>query len=214
MGFAAPAHAYDRELFAYAASHMIEYKDIPAVLDARRQANFSASESSGTSFLCGDDAQRVEFDTGNVGFFMNYPGKGEGGGVSVSVYQYASSAKAIKAFNAIKSGLKQCAGPSTGQQTFDDGAVDTWSRVITTGEVPMVTIAGVPSVFMNTNYDDVTTGGEEDFRFSSDSYQVFTLLNDVVINTSSYTGSELNLPTKKRQAVNRVAFNAVTQWLR
>jgi hypothetical protein len=42
---------------------------------------------------------------------------------------------------------------------------------------------------------------------------VYTLVNDVIINTSRYTGSELNMSTRERRAVNQVAFNAVTRWL-
>ena len=42
---------------------------------------------------------------------------------------------------------------------------------------------------------------------------MYSLVDDVIITTNFYTGSELNLPTKKRKAINQVAFNAVSAWL-
>ncbi len=214
---AAPAQAYDRELYAYAAGHMIGHEDIPASLNAKKGANFGAYPTSGKNFLCGDDNTRVEFAGGQMQFSVNYIGKKDSAGVGVSITQYGSASQAIKAFNELKAGLKKCEGPASGQQTFDDGSTDTWSRLNTTGSVPLVTVAGVASVFLNENYEDVTSGSADGTygggSYSSDSYSVYTLVNDVIINTSRYTGSQLNMSTKERKAVNQVAFNAVTRWL-
>ena len=212
VGFAAPAQAYDRDLYAYAASHMVDYRDIPASLKVRKGASFNANPSTGKSYLCGDDQKSVDYPGGKYNFSINYQGRGRDGGINVTVNQYESNEKAISAFNALKKGLRECAGAANGQQTYEDGSVDTWSRLTTTGNVPLVTIAGVPSVFMNMNYEDVVTGEYSD-RYTSDTYNVYTLVNDVIINTSRYTGSQLNMPTAERRAVNQVAFNAATRWL-
>ena len=48
---------------------------------------------------------------------------------------------------------------------------------------------------------------------TSDGYNVYTLVNDVIIDTGYYTGSELNMSTNQRKDVNQAAFNAVTRWL-
>lgn len=214
VGLATPAAAYDRDAYAYAAGHMIGYQDIPKSLDAKRGPYFNAG--SGTSnFLCGDDSKTVTFPGGKFDFSISYNGKGQTDGVDVSVSQYASSSRAIAAFEKLKSGLKRCEGESSGQENYgtdDDPSIDTWSRLNTSGVVPLVTIAGVQSVFLNQNYQDVTTG-DNPGTYSSDSYTVYTLVDDVIISTSRVTGSELNIPTKERRAVNQVAFNAVTRWV-
>jgi hypothetical protein len=212
IGLAAPAQAYDRELYAFAAGHMIGANDVPASLNVKKGGDFGAFPSGKTNFLCGDADKQVNYPGGDHQFNMNYDGRKGGTGISVNVTQYASAQKAIRAFNDLKKGLKECEGPASGQQTFDDGSTDSWSRLNTTGNVPLVTVAGVQSVFLNENYEDVTTG-EGAGTYSSDSYSVYTLVNDVIINTSRYTGSELNMSTRERRAVNQVAFNAVTRWV-
>lgn len=212
VALAAPAQAYDRELYSYAAGHMIEPSDIPAPLSVKKGADFSAYPTTGKSYLCGDENKSIQYAGGDHQFFMSYTGRKDGMGVQVSVNHYASDSAAIKAFNELKRKLQQCAGTANGQRTFEDGTFDTWSRLTTTGNVPLVTVAGVSSVFLNQNFDDVTSGEFND-RYSSDQYNVYTLVNNVIINTSHSTGSELNMSTKERRAVNQVAFNAVTRWL-
>lgn len=211
VGMAGPAQAYDRDTYSYAASHMIGHKDIPTSLNVKKGASFTANPSFGKNYLCSDDTKSVEYPGGVYQFSMAYEGR-KNSGVTVNVYQYASSTKAIKAFEALQSALKQCEGTASGSQTFDDGSTDSWSNLTTTGKVPMVTVAGVQSLFQNQNYDDVTTG-EYGGRYTSDSYSVYTLVGDSIITTNYYTGSELNMTTKQRKAVNQVAFNAVTRWL-
>lgn len=212
VGLAAPALAYDRELYSFAAGHMIAAKDVPAPLQIRKDAFFNADATSLSNFLCSDGDKQVRYPGGEVVFTMSYNGLKGADGVSVNVTQYASAQKAIRAFNQLKKGLQECSGPASGQETYDDGSTDTWSRLTTTGNVPLVTVAGVQSVFLNENYEDVTTG-EFASRYVSDTYNVYTLVNDVIINTFHYTGSELNMSTRERRAVNQVAFNAVTRWV-
>lgn len=211
VGMAAPAQAYDRDGYAYAASHMIGYTDIPKSLNVKRGASFNANPSHGKNYVCSSESKTVEYAGGVHQFSMGYEGR-KSAGVNVNVTQYATASKAIKAFDQLKKGLKECAGSKSGSQTFDDGSTDSWSSLTTTGNVPLVTVAGVQSVFQNQNYDDVTTG-EYGGRYTSDTYTVYTLVDDAIINTNFYTGSELNMTTKQRKAVNQVAFNAVTRWL-
>ena len=213
IGMATPAQAYDRELYAYAAGHMVGHQDIPAPLSVKKNASFNAYSASGETYLCGDDAKNVTYPGGEYQFSVSYLGRKGGMGVSVTVTQYASARAAIRAFDALKKAVRQCEGPASGQQTYEDGTSDTWSRLTTSGNVPLVTVAGVESIFLNVNYDDVTINSDEENRYSSDAYDVYTLVNDVIIDTSHYTGSELNMSTKERRAVNQVAFNAVTRWL-
>lgn len=211
-GIATPAHAYDRDLYSFAAAHMIAASDIPAPLQVKKGANFSAFPDGRTNFLCTKEDRQVEYPGGAYSFSMNYNGRKDASGIASTVTRYRSAELAIAAFDRLKKGLKECAGPSSGQESYEDGSTDSWSRLTTTGTVPLVTIAGVASVFVNENYEDVTTG-QFPGRYTSDNYNVYTLVNDVIINTSHYTGSELNMATKERRAVNQVAFNAVTRWV-
>lgn len=212
VGLAAPAQAYDRDLYAFAAGHMIGHEDVPASLNVKKGANFGAFPNTGKNFVCGDATRQIEYTGGDYQFSMSYDGRKGATGVNVLVSQYSSAQQAIKAFNQLKKAVGECSGPASGQETYDDGSTDTWSRLTTTGNVPLVTVTGVPSVFLNENYEDVTAG-EYPNRYTSDNYSVYTLVDDVIITTSRYTGSEINMSTKERRAVNQVAFNAVTRWV-
>lgn len=209
---AAPvAQAYDREAFSYAASHMLAPNKIPASIGLNDTLSFTASD--GVEFyICRNGDKDIKVTPGIHTFNASYDSKkGVEGGLGISVNQYATSVKAIKAFGEVKKALTSCAGPTSGAQTFE-GGTDTWSRISTTGNVPAVTITGVSSLFFNINYSDVATGPDAS-EYSSDTYFVYTLVNDSIITTNYYTGSALNLPTKKRKVINQIAFDAVTAWL-
>ncbi len=47
----------------------------------------------------------------------------------------------------------------------------------------------------------------------NDSYSVYSLVDDVIIQTQFYANTNDNLTTKQRKAVNQLAFNAETRWL-
>lgn len=210
---AAPAaQAYDAEAFSYAAGHMLQEKEIPASIGLSDTMSFNAS-NAGEFYLCRKGDKDVMINAGVNTFNASYDSKkGVEGGLNITVNQYATSVKAIKAFGQLKRAVKSCAGAAGATQTFDDGTTDTWARLTTTGTVPAVTITGVPSLFLNANYTDVASGPEGS-EYTSDTYNVYTLVDDVIITTYYYTGSELNLPTTKRKAINKVAFDAVSAWL-
>lgn len=210
---AAPAaHAYDAEAFSYAAGHMLQEKEIPASIGLSDTMSFSANTDA-MFYVCSNADRSVKIPAGQNAFFANYDSKkGVEGNLSIAVNQYASSTSAIKAFGKLKKAVTTCAGEAGDTQTFDDGTTDTWARLTTTGTVPAVTITGVPSLFLNANYTDVSSGPEGS-EYTSDTYTVYTLVDDVIITTAYYTGSEQNLPTKKRKAINQVAFDAVSAWL-
>jgi hypothetical protein len=66
-------------------------------------------------------------------------------------------------------------------------------------------------VFINVNYDDGSAN--EDFAAASDTYAVYTLLDDVIISTQYTTGSDENVSTKDRKKVDKVAFTAIDRWI-
>jgi hypothetical protein len=212
---AVPASAYDRDAYSYAAGHMISAKDVASPLKVKSPGYFSAGPDGG-SFLCMKDDKEVKVKGGVYRFTMDYNSmSGKRPSVTMGVQQFASSTKAIRAFDQLTKAAKTCSGTTGGSDNWTDenGApvVEQWSQLTTTGKVPLVTIVGVPSIFINTNYQNVVSNQES--PYSSDSYTVYTLLNDVIISTSFFSGSELNISADQRKAVNQTAFNAVDVWL-
>lgn len=216
----APAQAYDKKSYEYAAGHMIDRKDIPVSLGAFRKAmGFNAFQSIGKPQLCvlpgGPSVPDTEvtFPGGRLQFEANYNSKGDGPqSLWVTVLQYADAQKAIAAFDEAKKEAKKCTGTVTSSFTDpDSGAVSTYTVMTENGVVPSVTTTGVESLFVNVNSDSTATSQEAPYR--SDQYSVFSLVNNVIITTNYRTDATLNIKTKKRKAINQVAFNAETAWL-
>ncbi len=221
VGAIAPAQAYDRDAFAYAASHMIERSDIPASLGAfKKNLTFTAwTTSSGTNNACyvpKSDADapdvNVKFPGGKYAYAASYNGRGKDAPyLIVNVDQYASDSAAIKAFRVLQKGISKCTGTGSSTWTDEDGTVTTYSTAVTHGVVPEVSTLGVESLFVSNNSLSESTPG--DSRFVNDNYTVFSLFGDVIIQTQYMSNTNDNLTTKQRKAVGRVAFNAESAWL-
>lgn len=212
---AAPASAYDPKEYGYAAGHMITPGDIAKPLTVNSKGYFSAGPDGG-AVLCMKNDKEVKYPGGTDRYSIDYDAKnGKRPSITVSVQQYATSTKAITAFDTLTKAAKKCAGPASGSDSWtgDNGApvVEQWSQLTTTGKVPLVTIVGVPSVFINVNYQNAVSN--QDSPYSSDNYTVYTLVNDVIISTTFFTGSQLNITAPQKKAVNQTAFNAVDAWL-
>ena len=220
VAVAAPAHAYDKKSYEYAAGHMIDRKDIPAALGAfQKTMSFNAFQVSDKAVLCtipgGQSVPdtEVNYPAGKLHFEANYNAKGNGPqALWVSVQQYADAQKAIAAFNQAKKVIKSCTGTvSTSFSDPDSQVVSTYTVMTENGVVPSVTTTGVESLFVNVNSDSTATSEEAPFR--SDQYSVISLVNNVIITTNYRTDAALNIKTKKRKAINQTAFNAETAWL-
>ncbi len=212
---AAPASAYDPKEYAYAAGHMITPQDLAKPLSVKSKGYFSAGPDGG-SFLCRKNDKDVNYPGGVNRYSIDYNApNGKRPSITVSVQQYSTSTKAITAFEKLSKAAKECAGPASGSDNWTDenGApvVQQWGQLTTTGSVPRVTVVGVPSVFINVNYESVISNAES--RYSSDNYTVYTLVNDVIISTTFFSGSQLNITAPQKKAVNQTAFNAVGAWL-
>ena len=221
IAFAGPASAYDKDAYAYAAGHMIDRSDIPPELGVYKKAmGFNAFTSTFDLNLCSvpnadpnAPSRDYTYPSGRYQFSAEYDTRDEEGpSTMVTVNQYASAEKAIRAFDKATSRIKGCEG--TGSSTWTDpatGAVTTYSTQITNGVVPAVTTTGVESLFVSSDNLSATVPG--DSKFINDTYTVLSLVDDVVIVTSFYANGNDNLTTKQRKAVNQVAFNAETAWL-
>jgi len=220
VALATPAQAYDKDAYAYAAAHMIQRSDIPAVLGAfTDDMSFSAGPERGKAYLCSLDSStdgpipQFSYPTGRLQYSANYAAKGRNApSLWVSVMQYASASKAIAAFDVAKKQVKNCKGTFTNSFTdTDSGVVSTSTTQTTNGIVPSVSTLGVDSIFVSVN--SVFSGSSEEAPFKGDQYQVWSLIDDVIITTSYNMESADNVSTQKRKAVNQVAFNAETAWL-
>jgi hypothetical protein len=215
IAVASPAHAYDADAYAYAAGHMLKTGDLPAALgDFGPGMDFSASQPTGKVFLCFIGEKQYSIPGGRFSFGASFYERRKdvvGNGLIQTVAQYASAEKAISAFEALQKSIKNCKGTTSQTWTNDDGSVQTSSSLTTNGRVPGVTEVGVESLFVNQNY--LTTSTSVQNRYASDTYTVYTLLNDVIISTSYTTGNLENIPTKLRAKVNEVAFTAIDRWL-
>lgn len=137
----------------------------------------------------------------------------EGPFVEVTVYQYAKATDAIKAFRQLERRINQCVTSNSDTWTDPDtGQTTTWTSQTTVGKVPLVTIVGVESRFVNTNRTSSSTT-DVDAPNSSDVYSVFSLIDDAIIVTSADSGSFNDFGTKQKRAVNRLAFAATGNWV-
>ena len=217
---AAPAaQAYNRDLYTYAAGHMITQSDIPkalGVFDSR--LNFSASPGY-KNFLCyvpsedpQDNGASISTGKSQYQFMANYNSKkASGPSVQVQVLKYASDSAAIKAFNAMKTQSKKCNGSGSTTSTDDDGTSYTNSWLVKTSVVPAVSVVGVESIGITQN--NLGTDSTSDDPFLNDNYAVYSLVNDAIIETTYFVNGPKNMTSAQRKAVNQVAFNAISEWL-
>lgn len=216
----APASAYDKKSYGYAASHMIDRSDIAKSLGQfRKTMAFNAYSSNGPYSLCTIPGTGSLPDTdvtipqGKFRFSANYGAKGNGPqALWVDVEQYADANKAIAAFNEGKVAVKKCTGTVTNSWTDPTtNEVTTYTVAIENGVVPSVSTLGVESLFVNVNSDSTATSQEAPWH--NDDYTVYTLINNVIIATHFSTGATLNISPKQRKGANKTAFNAQTAWL-
>lgn len=213
------AAAYDREAYAFAAAHMIESSDIPKVLgDFDPAMSFNAGMGVKT-YLCylrssNPDAAGTDVLVGRPqlqysGYYS--PSKGPQVSVGVRVLQFGSAGEAIEAFDELKAQARKCKGAGSSTWTDDNGTKTTSAWKVVNSVVPQVTVAGVPSIGITQDNLSVSSDGGQ--PSASDSYTVYTLVNDVILSTSYDAGGTTNTTKEQRKATNQVAFNAVSRWV-
>lgn len=213
---AVPAQAYDKDAYVYAAGHMLQSDDVPASLGAFGKTMYFNASSGTKIYVCYVNSTDITVKPKSVNLFSanfneDFDG-GAGNSISQSVYQYASAEKAISAYESLTKAIKGCTGTTSNSWTDEDSGVTQTSTSLTTnGKVPSVTEVGVESVFVNSNY--LTTSSDGKDKYASDSYTVFSLVNDVILSTGYTTGNLENIPTKQRKQVNQMAFDAIGRWL-
>jgi hypothetical protein len=208
-----PALAYDADAYAYGAGHMVRTSDVPANLGSFGRAMlFSANEGRLPIEVCDIDGVTYRAPGGKVTFTGNFSTRADGGNsLSEQVTWFASASAAIGSFRTLSARAQKCTGTQSGTWTDDDGVEYSWSALTTHGKVPMDTVTGVESIFVNVNYVDASsTQANPTLR---DAYQVFTLVDDAIIVTSFTREDEANVATGQRKSVNEVAFRAIGRWV-
>ena len=210
---AAPAAAYDVDAYVFAAGHMLQSADVPKGLgNFGERMFFSANTGRSKLDLCSPkEGAPVFIRGGNAYYTANFStGSDDSNFLSETVITYASDSAAMKAFDQASKDLAACLGTQTGSWDDGSGTTYTYSSTTTTGKVPMVTVTGVESVFLNTNnVDGSSTSSSKELR---DQYQVMTLVGDAIIVTGYERADDANVSTRLRKKVNQAAFNAVTRW--
>ena len=107
--------------------------------------------------------------------------------------------------------VKKCDGRVDTSWTGLDGTVYSSDTLTTTGKVPGVTVAGVESVFINldSNFDATL----DDPASVNDQRALFTLVNDVIIQSGFDIGTSKNISRAQKKGLEKVAFDMVDSWL-
>lgn len=219
LALAPAASAYDREMYSYAAGHMIERSDIPKALGSFDSRPFFDAGPGLPTYLCylpsgNPDTAGTDVKVGKAQYQFSAvysPNKGPASSVSVRILQYADANAAIKAFQTLKKESTRCTGSGSTTWVNEDGTQTTSSWMVSTSTVPSVAVAGVSSVGIT--QDNLSVSSDDGDRSTNDTYTVYSLVNDVIITTSYGVGGSTNLTSAQRKAVNQVAFNAVGRWV-
>ena len=215
VAVAAPAQAYDEDAYAYAATHMLKSDDLLAALgDFGSNMSSSASQSSSKIYLCyigqtnhtcsrRETLVRVLVQREPEGRLGQQPGPDD--------HPVRQRREGHLRLREAAEGGQEVHRHDDPDMANDDGSTQTSSSLTTNGKVPGVTEVGVESVFVNQNYLSTSSNAKD--RYASDTYTVFTLLNDVILSTNYSSGNLRNIPTKLRKKVKQVAFTAIDRWL-
>lgn len=206
---ASPATAYDTTAYGKYAAGFVSATDIPKSLGTfEANPSVSISPMSASWYLC--DAAKIAAPTFAVDANF-YPRKDGQTDVGFFAYVYSSNVKAEDAFRGLVKGSAKCVGTKTTTDTTETGVSYTWTRAVTTGRVPLVTVTGVASVFLNS--DTLSSNASDAGVSTSDTYSVFTLTNDTILQTQVISPQNTTLSAKQKKAANQLAFNAEGAWV-
>ena len=210
-----PASAYDKAAYGYAASHFLNEKQIPKVFAPKAKGfNVSINPVEYAQVVCGygpGGKREVKLAKGIIESYAGYGLKVGMNDLSVNVIQYKSNVAAEKAFMSMSKLLKKCDGTVDTSWTDNDGTVYPSSTLTTTGSVPGVTVTGVQSVFIDLDSTFAATANSP--ASVNDQRKVFTLLNDVIIQSGYFSGTSKNMTSAQKKGLNKVAFDMVDSWV-
>lgn len=215
VGIAAlPSHAYDRDAFAYSASHFLSANQLPAAFASKRGININLTTPGISNFVCTNakDQNKEESLTRslrNSTSFYNVRDKSLG--LTISVSEYKSNTVAEKAFIKLTTDIKKCDGNISGSYTDDSGTVYPYQNIVTSGQIPAVTVTGVQSIFTNEDSNNLAVGDQP--AYMSDNMNIYTLVNNAIIVTEGTSSGAANLTTQQKRSLIKIANDMVTAWV-
>lgn len=210
------AQAYDREAFAFAASHFLSPKDLPKAFAAKPAISVTVMDSGKSDpFICTSPTPNgpdVNMSRSLRFASVSYDVLRRDLGLAISVTEFTSNVAAEEAFAKLTKDIKKCEGNYTDSHT-DDGTVYPFQNIVTTGKIPAVTVTGVASIFINQNSNTFYASDTDRPAFLDDYMSIFTLLNDAIIMTRGINSSASNLTAPQKKALEQVANQMVTEWV-
>lgn len=211
LGSAGPVAAYDQDGFAYAASHMVLSVDIPANLSVKRNAKFTAENTSHQRSLCFVEDTCVGYQAGEAEYAIVYRGRASGK-LEETVVKYSTAKAAGRAFRTLLGGIDET-NEGNGRSNPDDYANIDSRPLATTSENKNYIYVGDQQA-----YTDIAPSSSAVivpftvFR-TRETHTVITLLDQVVNSTNYQTGLDAEVSMKQRRSVHMVAFAATERWL-
>jgi hypothetical protein len=209
------AQAYDREAFAFAASHFLSPKDLPKAFAAKPAMSVQVMDSGRNgSYVCTSPTPNgpdVKMSRTLRSAFASYDVVRRDLNLFISVNEFKNNVAAEEAFAKLTKDIKKCEGNYTGSWTSDDGTVYPYQNIVTTGKIPAVTVAGVASIFVNQNSSNAAVGDSP--VYLNDALNIYTLVNDAIINTQGLNSRAVNVTAAQKKSLEKVAFDMVTTWV-
>ena len=212
MAAAVPANASNFD--AYARTHLLQNADVPSTglgdLGSRR-VFISPPENSNSFKLCFVNNRGITIPgirEATASFALHDVGVPQ---LREDVLTFQSPAAARRAFARGALQSRQCRGSRTGGEgSLKSKITMSW------GAVPGVTVVGVPSFSLRYTTSSPDSSAQGGWVVSQDGYSVFTLVNDVIINTT-YTRPQgpdgPPITAAQRQLVNQTAATAASRWI-
>lgn len=225
-----PVAAYDRDLYGYAASHMIERSDIPKVLgDLSDNLDFFANAARPTTriFGCGlaDKQVGLKVDASNFSGSYSTEFDRKAGqdavykSVQVSVYHFKTASAAAKAYSKLETRAKKCTGTST---VTSPGAVDengvpepsyTSTTTLRNGQTSIDISDGRRGVYIESDFlGGSQTPDGQDSKFFSDNLAIYALADNVIVQTQFNSNERSRITKAEKAAVEQLAVTAVQTW--
>lgn len=232
---ATQSNAYDKAGYGYAATHMIELKDIPAVLgkfSPKMTFNVDPGFKNSRIYLCGikpdadvDTFKQVVVKRTGANFAASYLNpaiernaeSNKFRSVTVNVFSYPSQTAANNAFSQLSQRAKKCTGTRTetyGGDTNPDGSVNPGYTSISrldNGKVASVVSNGQQGIYVESDYRG-TSESQPDDPSLNDNYTIYAPVGNVILQ-ATYTSSLRDRVTKaEAAAVAELTNNAIRAW--
>lgn len=232
---ATQSSAYDKAGYGYAATHMIEVKDIPKALgkfSPKMTFNVDPGSRNSRIYICGikpdsdvDTFKQVVVKRTGANYSGSYlnpssqrtPDSNQFRAVTVNVFSYASQSAADNAFSQLAKRAKKCTGAITesyGGDTNPDGSVNpvyTSVSRLANGKVASVVSNGQQGIYVESDYRG-TSESQPDDPSLSDNYSIYVPVGNVILQANYNSTLRDRITRAEATAVAELANNAIRAW--